>query len=316
MELHLRGAEWYINNALRPGTQANHLSVLKMFINFTCKFSLDFRRVTVPLLCAFIHNLTVLHKNPNTILNYVSNLCAVLKRLGLDTSAFRAVDVMDFISSIKVNIRHIPNRRQPVSHEMLATIVDFARRDPHGPTVTFAYIILFFTMLRQSNIAPRTSRAFDASRQLTRGDVIPQHDAIIIGLKWSKTRQGPTASSVAAPALPGNDICPLRAYRDMVQHVPTTHDSQPLLCFTDLRPMPASYLNKVWDRCMSAIGVAKRHYTLHSLRRGAATEVYSDSPASIDQIKRHGDWTSSAVFSYLPHDPRNSEVYRHFQTLT
>lgn len=266
-------------------------------------------------LCAFIHHLTVEYDNPTTIFNYVSNLAAVLKRLGCDISPFRSVNVCDFLSSIKINIRHTPNRRQPVSHRMLCDIVQAALSDKEGPTVAFAFILLFFTMFRQSNLAPRTSKQFDITRHLLRTDILLTSDALIVGLKWSKTRQGPTASSVAAPALPGAVICPVRAYGAMLDHAPTLAQPQPLLCFKDLRPMPTSYLNKAWDACLARLGVSRRQYTLHSLRRGAATEVYSDSPASIQQIKTHGDWASSAVFAYLPHDPRNSEVYRHFQTL-
>lgn len=286
-----------------------------MFINFNYKFGLDYRHISISSLCAFIHHLTTVHDNPKTIVNYASNLCSVLKRLDIDVSPFRSINVLDFISSIKVNIRHTPNRRQPISHDMLRDVVQLALRDTHGPTVAFAYICLFFTMLRQSNIGPRTSKQFDATCQLTRSDVHITPDAIIFGLKWSKTHQSSTASSVAAPALSGDVLCPVRAFRSMVQHVPTMSNTQPLLCFKDLRPMPTSYLNKVWDQCLSALGAKKREFTLHSLRRGAATEVYSDSNASLEQIKRHGDWTSSAVHNYLPHDPRNSEVFRYFQAI-
>lgn len=315
VDAHLRGAEWYINNALRPGTQANHLSALKAFIVFNFNYGLDYRQASVSSICAFMHNLTLNHDNPTTILNYASNLCAVLKRLGIDVSAFRSINVSDFLASIKINIRHTPNRRQPVSHRMLRSIINEARADPEAPTVCFAFILLFFTMFRQSNLAPRTVKQFDPTRHLLRSDILLSADALIVSLKWSKTRQGPTASSVAAPALPGADICPITAYQRMVEYIPTLSPGQPLLCFKDLRPVPISYLNKAWDACLCRLGANRRDYTLHSLRRGVATEVFSDSPASIDQIKRHGDWASSAVFAYLPHDPRNSEVYRHFQTL-
>lgn len=315
LDAHLRGAEWYINNALRPGTQANHLSALKAFITFNYKYGLDYRQVSVSSICTFIHQLTLSHDNPTTILNYASNLCAVLKRLALDVTPFRSINVADFLSSIKVNVRHTPNRRQPVSHQMLHLIVWAAYEDKEGPTVAFAFILLFFTMFRQSNTAQRTVKQFDATRQLLRSDILTNEESLIVTLKWSKTRQVSMASSVAAPALPGADICPVGAYKQMLEHAPTVSPSQALLCFPDCRPMPISYLNKVWDTCLLRLGAKRRDYTLHSLRRGAATEVFSDSPASLDQIKRHGDWASSAVFSYLPHDPRNSEVYRHFQTL-
>lgn len=231
----------------------------------------------------------------------------------MDTSGFRSPDFQDFISSIRANIRHTPNRRQPVLQDMLGVIMTQIGKGHDGPTLTFAIALMFYTMLRQSNLGPQNKTGFDSARHLLRSDIVLQHDAVIVALKWSKSHQGPTASSVAAPVIPGSPTCPVTAYRHMIAHIPTRHQKQPLLVFADYTPMPMSYVNKTWDLTLEGLGIRGRQYTLHSLRRGAATQVFNEGVASIDQIKRHGHWSSDAVHAYLPSDPRNSQVFRHFK---
>lgn len=266
-------------------------------------------------MCAFIHYLTTIYDKSSTILNNVSALASALRRLGVDTSLFRSINVQDFITSIKTNIRHVPFKRLPVSHIMLSQIINVVLNDPHGPTVAFALLVMYFSFLRQSNLSPRNKAAFDPTRHLTRGDVLARTDGLVVALKWSKTRQASLAATTAIPALHNSVICPLARYREMLLSVPTIRDSQALIAFTDASPMPVSYLRKVWASALTHLGADPQLYSLHSLRRGGATDIYTHGTASLQQIKLHGDWTSDAVFNYLPNDPSNSAVFSSFKDL-
>lgn len=219
------------------------------------------------------------------------------------------------MASIKANVRYSPNKRLAVHHNMLERIVVCALDDPEGPTLAFAYIIMFLTFVCQSNLAPRNKAAFDNTRHLTRADVIDRTDAIIIAIKWSKTQQGPNATSVAAPAKTGSLICQRQAFHRMLLHAPTRDIKQPLCSFRDGTALPTSYMNKAWDCILHKLGCPKRAFTLHSLRRGAATQVYSAQAASIHQLQMHGQWASSAVMEYLPNDPSRSDVFQYFKNL-
>lgn len=255
------------------------------------------------------------YRNPKTILNYIGGLSSVLRCLRVDVSPFYGVDVSDFLVSIKNNVRYTPHKRLAVHHPMLQRIVLIAAADPEGPSVVFAYVLMFMTFLRQSNLAPRNKAAFDASRHLTRNDILHRPDALIVAIKWSKSQQGPTATSVAAPAKPGHVLCPVAAYHNMLRHAPTAANHQPLFVFRDGTCMPTSYMNKVWDKVMDSLGCPRRAFTLHSLRRGAASQVYTAGGASLPQVKMHGQWASSAVMEYLPNDPSTSDVFNYFKNL-
>lgn len=270
-------------------------------------YSLQYDAPTVSSACAFLHYLTTKYANPSTILNYLGAVCSCLARIGADITPFRSLNIADFIQSIKTNIRHVPHRKLPVSYRMLLSIISCLDYDPHGPAVKFAVLIMYFLFLRQSNVCPRNKSAYDPTRHLTRSDIIVRHDAVILALKWSKSRQGTQASSLAAPALPGAPSCPRQAYVTMIRYAPTRHASQALISFPDGTPLPISYMRKAWTDAMNRLGITNNAYTLHSLRRGGATDAYA-AGASIQEIRQHGDWRSDAVYAYLPNDPSSSRV--------
>lgn len=313
--MYIRGADDLLSQALRPGTRANHQTALKMFIEFNAEFGLDYTRPTVSVLCGYVFYLSLKYSNPNTILNYVSSLSSVFKRLNFDTLVFRSFEFTDILMSVKNNIRHTPVRRMAIPMSALSLIISALSFDPEGPTVTCAVLIMFFTFLRQSNLAPRTKKTFDPSRHLLRSDVIDEGDAIIIRIKWSKTYQGPTATSVAAPALPSSPLCPVAAYRNLLASSPTFVHRHPLLSFGDGSAMPLSYLNRAWDLALRRCHMPPRVFTLHSLRRGGATSALESGAASIEHIRAHGTWNSDAVNVYLPNDPRRSQVYQQFKDI-
>lgn len=232
--------------------------------------------------------------------------------MGIDISPFRAVNVIDFVQSIKTNIRHVPQRKLPVSYQMLVSIIESLYQDTEGPSIVFAVLIMYFLFLRQSNVCPRNKSMFDHTRHLTRSDLILRDDAIIVAVKWSKSRQTTVAASLAAPALPGATTCPRQAYIRMLQHAPTTRATQALISFKDASPLPTSYLRKAWTSALARLGVTNNAYTLHSLRRGGATDAFA-AGASIQEIRNHGDWRSDAVYAYLPNDPTSSRVFDMFR---
>lgn len=291
------------------------MAALRTFIGFSVFHHLDYSHPDVGHVCAFIDYLVSHYSNPGTLSNYVSSLASVLRRLHVDVGPFTSIEVSDMMTSIKNNIRHVPNKRNPVSLDMLPLLVYNVLADPQGPTVAFAIITMFLTFLRQSNLAPRNKSKYDPTRHLTREDVYLAQDGIVFNIKWSKTQQGMTATTVAAPAMPGQIICPRQAYLRMITHAPTQHRQQPMLSFPDGTPLPVSYIDRVWNSAIAGMGIPPRTYTLHSLRRGGATEAYGGGSASIQEIQQHGQWKSRAVYEYLPSDPRNSSVFKHFRDL-
>lgn len=215
---------------------------------------------------------------------------------------FHAYRVKLALTSIEKNVRHNPEPSLPVSPALLKKVIRVVRRLPEGDTVASALIIMFHTFFRQSNLAAITSVKFDYTRQLTRSDVEVRTELVIVAHKWSKTHQAASHHArVSIPAVPGSLLCPREAVTKMVRSVPTIHPRQPFLEFRDGSHMPSSYIRKVWSTVLQATGTPNHaSYSLHGLRRGAATHVLHQDPSAREAIKQHGMWRSDAVDRYLP----------------
>lgn len=295
-------AERRQSTALRPGTQANRRSVLIKFIKFLSSFGSNFKCPSDEAVCVFFEKCLGSVKSPATIKNYTSLLTSAYRQMGIDTSVFEAFRVRNAISSIDKNIRHVPSPSLPVSPALLKRVIRVVSRLPNGPAISTALILMFHSFMRQSNFAASTSTLFDPTRQITRGDVSIKQDAVTIVLKWSKSHQMASMRSlVTIPAVPGSILCPRMAVLNLLRDVPFTHPQQPLICFQDGSHIPVYHIRKVWSTVLRVLEVPlASSYTLHGLRRGAATHVMNTDPSAREDIKRHGMWRSDAVDAYLP----------------
>lgn len=295
---------------MRPGTKANHRNVLFKFIRFLGRLRAHFKSPSPQQICLFFEHCLKTAKNPATIKNYASGLASVYRQMGLSDHPFTAFYVKNALVSMDRNIRYTPTPSLPVTPAILKKVVRVTKCLKEGPTLTAAYVLLFHTFYRQSNFAASTSPVFDYTRQLTRRDVTIKKDSVIILHKWSKTHQSSSHGAMTVvPAIPGSILCPRQAMLNMLHCRPTRRTLDPLLMFRDGSHMPISYLRKVWKAVLKSINIPHPSaYTLHGLRRGAATHVINSDPSAREDIRRHGLWRSSAVNTYLPSS--SSKVFK------
>lgn len=248
-------------------------------------------------------------RSPNTIKNYLAALISTYRQMGLDPAPFQAYRVRQAVKSIDKNVRHIPEPSLPVSPQLLKKIIRVVRRLRDGVTVVAALVTMYHTFFRQSNLAAPSTSEFDHTRQLTRDDVTLCEDRVVVNHKWSKSHQSAThQATVVIPAVPGSLLCPREAVMNMTSEIPTKYQNQPFLTFRDGTHMPLTYIRRVWSTVLKAVRTPNyQAYTLHGLRRGAATHVFEQDPRARDEIKAHGLWRSNAVDRYLP--TTNTKVF-------
>lgn len=288
--------------ALRPGTRANHRSILTKFVTFIARHGGDFTKPSDEWVCIFFEHCLKSVKAPNTIKNYSFALASAYRRMGLPHAPFEAFKVENALVSIDKNVRYCPSPSLPVTPAILRKVIRVAGRLREGKTVVAAVVMLFHTFFRLSNLAAVTTIQFDHHRQLTRGDVSVTREGLSIRHKWSKSHQSSAHSVIVnVPRVKGSVLCPVAAYLDMLSYVPTRHPRQPMLMFNDGNHMPAPYIRRVWNAIVAAINLPQGNiYTIHGIRRGAATHVLSCDPTARDAIMKHGMWRSNAVDCYLP----------------
>lgn len=301
----MRLAETRQATALRPGTRSNHKSALSAFVEFLARHSIDFLDPSDEIICAYFELCIKRVKSPATVRNYASSLSSAYSRMGLDNSVFSSPKVRSALKSIDTNVRYVPTPSRPVTPRILMKVLRVVSNIPEGYNLVAAYTLMFHSFCRISNFAAPTSDAFDASRQFTRSDVVMKRDGITLRHKWSKSHQLASHSAILNMAeIPGSPLCPKSAYMSMVKRNPNRYTDQPLLCFEDGNHIPSTYIRKVWNVVMASIGIPHpESYTLHGIRRGAASFVFQNDPSAKEDIKNHGLWRSSVVDKYLLQAP-------------
>lgn len=248
------------------------------------------------IICMFIEQCLESVRTSSTIKNYISALSSCYLQMGLNPAPFHSFKVRNAMLSVDKNVRHVATPSLPVTPRILRKVVQVVTRMPEGPSLAAALILMYHTFLRGSNFAAESSALFDATRQLTRDDVAVYRTHLTINHKWSKSHQSSSHRAVVKmPAIPGSRLCPRAAFIAMVQAVPTRYPAQPLLMFRDGNHIPLYYIRKVRNSVMTSINVPHHsRYTLHGLRRGAATQ-------------------SKAVDAYLPNT--TSKVFKAILTV-
>lgn len=229
--------------------------------------------------------------------------------------AFTHQSVAKALKATDKTIRHIPTPALAVSPAMLRDLLQVISRLSQAPTLKCVFILMYMTMLRQSNFAPHSQKLFDVSRHLTRGDFIIDQQSMRVTVKWEKNSQSSLNTSyVFLPRTNDCELCPVAAFICMTDHIPTRVPDDPLAMFADYKPIPLYFLQKVWRKAVTRIGIDYRIARLHGLRRGAATYIAGKSSQARKKLQDYGRWNSSTYRRYIA-DPQACPVYKAFKRL-
>jgi len=195
---------------------------------------------------------------------------------------------------------HCPKRALPVTPHILRQIeglLDFC--NPAHTVFWSLFLLAFFTMSRKSNLV--STGKFDKNKQLCRQDVLLGSKGMLVRFKWSKTIQyGQRVLEIPLVAEAGNILCPVSAFKAMVQAVPAPKSGPAFVLPTNSGLQPVSYrvFQKFFRSCLVGVGLQADEFSSHSFRRGGASWAFRvQIPGEL--IKVQGDWASSAYLIYL-----------------
>lgn len=192
-------------------------------------------------------------------------------------------------------------RKTPITPQVLLQIRDRLHLHKDTDAVLWAAcLVLFFGLLRKSNLFPDKAADFDPNKQLTRDCFVLDDTCLKISVKWSKTIQRKEKTlSIELPCLYPHPLCPvsavMHAFRHRAQAPPTSQAF----------PISGAEFNR---RIKSLAGPS---FSSHSFRRGGATHALTCGiPAAV--IKVFGDWKSNVYLNYLDQLPSQTLThYRH-----
>jgi integrase len=210
-----------------------------------------------------------------------------------------------------MTLRHYPNQKLPITSELLYQICNACdQQGTTGRTLKAIFTMLFFSFLRQSNIAPKTVKTFDPTRHLVKADIFFAPPGYVIFIKWSKTLQHGRHTLIPVPKITGHPHCPVKAIRQVLTDYPTSdkkHTPLFIMPGTNDKTVTTAYLSDALSVILTSLRVDPKMYSLHSFRRGGASAAY-DAGVSYTHVKAHGTWQSDAFWQYITTDTLNTGI--------
>ena len=298
-----------LKHGFRPATLTAYSRMFRDFLAFLLSAGLHFSQVTTIILLAFME---FLHKNglsQTNISNYMAGIRAMYILHGIDTSPFKDDRLSLFIKSLKINAPFTPKINSMVSIELLQKILITCEQLPHPQVFKALYSFAFFSFLRLSNMLPHSSKQFDLTRHLTRGDLIFSENSAVIIVKWSKTIQNrKNFTTITIPSLGSSPLCPIAALQVMYKAIPLGKNSPLFCCVTNGKvvPLSDSTARKHLKR-ISIILKIRPTLTFHAFRHSGTTWAFVNG-VPLQEIMHHGTWSSNAVWRYIQSAPLSSSV--------
>ena len=276
---------------------------MKQYLSFTHSMKVDPLHPDYQDICAWIEVRVMAGDQPLTIRNKLSHLRVYVSLVGASTAPFRHPRVTRAVDALlkDKSYTHRQLRAIPVRH--LRSVLDAIPRTITAQAVRAAILVMYHGALRQSEVAPPSIKAMDCTRHPTRGDVTQHNRGILITVKWAKNMQNYTQHKVVHLGRAAKTkYCVVAAIERHLQQCPTEEQLQPLFVFEgSRRPIPVSYIRKAWISANRKARLSHLAYTLHSLRRAAATQAHLQGCDEID-IQRFGGWHSNAHRAYIKSD--------------
>ena len=173
-----------------------------------------------------------------------------------------------------------------------------------------AFLLGFFAFLRLSNLVPHVVAEFDFTRHLTGHDIFFTNKYVKVMIKWSKTLQNrDRVQCLTLPKLSNKVICPHRALELLFKLYPMSGVTPLFQIYKTqgLNPLIDSQVRKILKRIDIHLGLRPNFFTFHDFRRSGATFAYY-SHIPIQEIKRHGTWSSDCVWGYIQSDHSSGET--------
>lgn len=282
------------------GTRNNMLVQWRALNQFCDKFNLHEWPISTDTLCLFAQYLAKRMRSVKTIEAYLYGTIQLHLYAGVKPPDIKHFQVKLTLRGIKRSLQHRVKQSKPFTPDLLRRIhscLDFGKTND----VVFWAVLLtgFFLLLRKSNLVPLNQSTFDKNKQLTRKNVKVFKDFVRVTITWSKTIQFHQKKLFLKMfALPGNPLCPVRAFKKLFKHISPNPDES---CFLtqDGRPFSYGMLNYRIKKFLQLIGVKRFfRYSAHSLRRGGLLAGYK-AGLSKKFLKVLGDWRSECFEIYL-----------------
>ena len=274
--------------------------MFRVFLAFLAFAKVEKHQVNVNVLLAFLECLVVNNIKHSQLLNYLSaikTLCVICEWKIPD---LKHEKIHFYLKSIQKTSPFSVKMHSIIDTSLLSDIVSTCRLTFLGDVFKAVYLTAFFGFFRLSNLVPHTISTFSLMKHLTRGDIFFSQKFVIILIKWSKPMQNNNQARLIKLPLLNNHLCPFLALKRCLQIIPGSKND-PLFQFKSgsiWLPLTDNRVRSHLKNVLSLLNLPPAFITFHSFRRSGATFAFNHN-VSLQEIQRHGTWTSDCVWRYV-----------------
>lgn len=221
------------------------------------------------------------------------------------------IDDFHLTATLRGIRRHLGDkvcRKVPITPQLLLHLLHkLDLSTSRDANVWAAALLMFFGLLRRSNVVVSSAGSFNPLLHLRRRDIVFTHSGVRLCIRWSKTRQFRTNEVLLQlPRIKDHPLCPTQATFHACSLSPTAPLDGPALVATASeahRPLVAKSFVLVVQESLADVCHPK-DIGGHSFRRGGACWAYANN-IDVDAIRQLGDWRSNAYTSYIICDNEN-----------
>ena len=295
--------------AFRPKTYRAYDAMFRTFVAFCIVTKCVLVNINTKVILSFLECLVRSSCSAGMVTNYVPAIRASFVMYDLPYHVVDHPKVKYFLKSLRIN------RLVVVTPHNIITISRLIDISLACDLVTFpqvfraAFLLGFFAFLRLSNLVPHAVGEFDFTRHLTGDDIFFTSKYVKVMIKWSKTIQTrDRVQCLTLPRLTISNICPYTALKKLFRLYPMSGTSSLLQIQNSLgsQPLTDSRVRKSLKQINIHLGLRPNFFTFHDFRRSGDTFAYH-SHIPIQEIKRHGTWSSDCVWGYIQSDLSSGE---------
>ena len=294
----------------RPKTRQAYKRMFEVFLAFCIHMRVVIHSIDVKILLSFLECLVSNNCTYSMLCNYVSAIKASFVLYDLPHDLLDHPRLKLFLKSVRINRPLTLVPQNIIDLDMLEKISLACDELKFSKVFRAIFLTGFFGFLRLSNLAPHSLATFDHTRHLTGHDLFFSHELVKIMVKWTKTMQSrDTVQVICLPRLKNSVICPFRALKALYKLYPMSPTTSVFQIHnkSSWQPLTDTKVRKCLKAINVSLGLNPHFFTFHSFRRSGATFAYN-SHVPIQQIKRHGTWSSECVWRYIQADHSAGET--------
>lgn len=296
---------FYQSIAFAPSTNHTYSAHRRSYLSFCNSIGINPVPASSELLCSYAAHLAARLKF-SSIKQYFNIIRILHLEWGLENPCLHDYRLKLTLRGIRRHLGDAVSRKEPITPALLrAILTSLNMNKPRDAAIWAACLVMFFGLLRRSNVTPPGPRAFDPSKHLQRQDISFSATGAIVTLRWSKTIQfQERIRRIPLPWKKHHPLCPTQAVFNSYRLSAGADPGGPAFVFREgggFTTLTPDHIVTAMRRALTLSGANPQEYAGHSFRRGGATWAY-ECQVPIETIRQLGDWASSYTKYVLPTD--------------